>query len=126
LECAKGFGAAETARSIEPSFGYRTARERIDDEIRALAMFRIDPMHPAFIALQHRVLARYLWGIRREGRKVPKTPNWGYKLANQLMLERDETEPLDLFDVDPETVDRVTHGVPQTRRNVIPFRSKRR
>ena len=116
--------------TIEPSFGDRTARERIDDEIRALSIFRVDPdfdpLRPAFIALQQRVLARYLWGIRREGRKVPKTPNWGYKLANQLMLERDEAEPLDLFDVDPETVARVTNGVPQTRRDIIPFRSKRR
>ena len=112
--------------TIEPSFGDRTARERIDDEIRALTLFRIDPLHPAFIALQRRVLARYLWGIRREGRKVPNMPNWGYKQANQLMLERDETEPVDLFDVDPETVARVTHGVPQTRRDIIPFRTKRR
>lgn len=113
----------------------RTAREIIDDELRCVGLYQraaqceadFDlPSHPAFIALQRRVLARYLWGIRREGRKVPRTPNWGYKLANQLMLERDETEPLDQFDVDPETVARVTHGVPQTRRDLIPFRAKRR
>lgn len=117
--------------TIEPSFGDRTARERIDDETKCMELFQHGAdfalsMMPSFIALQRRVLARYLWGIRREGRKVPRTPNWGYKLANQLMLERDETEPLDLCDVDPETVARVTHGVPQTRWDVIPFRAKRR
>lgn len=117
--------------TIEPSVRDRTPREQIDDELKFMeslqrtADFDLST-EPCFIALQRRVLARYLWGIRREGRRVPKTPNWGYKLANQLMLERDETEPLDLFHVDPETVARVTHGVPQTRRDVIPFRSKRR
>lgn len=116
----------------------RTPREIIDEELSCLFLFQSTghdlATEPSFIALQRRVLARYLWGIRREGRKVPRTPNWGFKLANQLMQERDETEPLDLFDVAPETVARVTNGVKlpakpkrqRKQRDVIPFRSKRR
>lgn len=135
-ENIRGYGERNPAVptwTIEPSFGDRTPRERIDDEIRCLGLFQgaadensgFDlTMEPSFIALQRRVLARYLWGIRRAGRKIPRTPNWGYKIANQLMQERDESEPLDLFDVD--AMDRVVSVVPQTRRDVIPFRAKRR
>ncbi|BBO34749.1 hypothetical protein [Lacipirellula parvula] len=120
--------------TIEASFGDRTARQRIDDELQALGVIRgaaaeIATM-PCYLALQRRILARYLWGMKREGRKVPRNrpTNWGFKLANQLMQEIEEGEPIDLDDCCPAAVQRVAADACRVRvkRDVIPFRAKRR
>ncbi|WP_428304831.1 hypothetical protein [Lacipirellula sp.] len=68
--------------------------------------------------------------MKREGRKVPRNrpTNWGFKPANQLMQEIEEGEPIDLDDCCPAAVERVAADARRVRvkRDVIPFRAKRR
>ena len=65
---------------------------------------------------------------RHAGRKVPrKRPtNWRFKLANQLMQEIEEGEPIDLDDCCPAAVERVAAAARRIRvkRDVILFRAK--
>ena len=118
--------------TVEESMASRTARENIDEELAVMGYFRsVDravEFMPCFLALQRRILARYLWGMKREGRKVPRNrpTNWGFKLANQLMQEIEEGEPLDLDDCCPAAVKRVAADARRIRvkRDLIPFRAK--
>ena len=85
---------------------------------------------PLFHPRGRRTRRRYLRGMKREGRKVPRNrlTNWGFKLANQLMQEIEEGEPIDLADCCLATVERVAADARRVRvkRDVIPFRTKRR
>jgi hypothetical protein len=57
------------------------------------------------------------WGMKRGGRKVPRNrlTNWGFKLANQLMQEIEEGEPIDLDDCCPAAVERVAADARRVR-----------
>ncbi|WP_428304378.1 hypothetical protein [Lacipirellula sp.] len=69
-------------------------------------------------------------GDEREYRKVPRNrpTNWGFKIANQLMQEIEEGEPIDLDDCCPAAVERVAADARRVRVkwDMIPFRAKRR
>ena len=120
--------------TVEESLGDRRAHQRADDEPQALgAICGADAgrsILPCYFILQRRILTRYLWCMLRKGRRVSRNRpiNWGFQLANQLMQETEDGEPIDLDDCCPAAVERVAADPRRVRvkRDVIPFRSKRR